>query len=118
MLDWGGSLHGFHLQGGADIGQSARPKREGLWVICLPPLVFGPQVKGARVLEVDWEDDMLVTSFSGQLYTEVPGVEGDKGPLEIVVGEVFLMEGLESLDGGSKISSVPNVVPGDGGQAR
>ena len=87
-------------------------------MICLPPLVFGPQVKGAGVLEVDWEDDMLVASLSGQLYTEVPGVEGDEGPLEVVVGKVFLVEGLESLDGGSEISSVPDVVPSDGGQAR
>ena len=80
-------------------------------MIRLPPLVLGPQIEGARVLEVKGEDHVFVARFSRQLDPEIPRVKGDEGPLKVVVGQMLLVESLKRLHGGTEVTRVPDVVP-------
>jgi hypothetical protein len=47
VLDGSRGLHGLNLQGGTDVGEGAGAEREGFGMVCLPVLVFRPQIKGA-----------------------------------------------------------------------
>ena len=71
-------LHRFHLEGGAYVGEHGGTERQGFGMMLLPTLVFSSQVKGARVLQVGREHDSFVASFTRQLHTKIPGVEGDE----------------------------------------
>lgn len=118
VLDWRGGLDRFDLEGSADIGQGAGTKRQRLRVVGLPSLVLGTKVKGARVLQVRRQNDGLVSSLTGQLYAEIPGVEGHERELEILGDEVFLGEGIKPVDGIAEGPCIANMLPREGGQAR
>lgn len=118
VLDWRGGLDGFDLEGSTDIGQGAGTKGQRLGVVGLPSLVFGTQVKGARVLQVRRQDDGLVSSLTGQLHPEIPGVEGHERELEILGDEMLLGEGIKPVDGITEGPCIANMLPGEGGQAR
>jgi hypothetical protein len=117
VLDRGRRLNGLNLEGGTDVGQGAGAKGQRLGVVGLPSLVLGAQIEGARVLQVGREDDGLVASLTGQLDAEVPRVKGDKGKLEVVLGEVLVGELVEAVDGIAERASVADVLPGEGGKA-
>ena len=70
------------------------------------------------MLEVGRQDDGLVTSFAGELDTQVPGVESDEGEIEVLRREVFRRKGVETIDGIAEGPSIANVFPGQGRQAR
>lgn len=118
VLDGGGGLDGLDLEGSADVGEGAGSKGQGLGVVGLPALVFGAQVEGARVLQVCGQHHSLVSGLAGQLHTQIPRIQGHKGKLEVLVGQVFLGEGIESGDGIAEGTCGADVFPGQGGQAR
>lgn len=47
MLDWSRRLHRLNLKGSTDVGQGTRAERQALWVMCLPALILGAEIKGA-----------------------------------------------------------------------
>jgi hypothetical protein len=114
VFDRGRGLYGLDFEGCADVGQRAGAERQRLWVVRLPSLVFAAEVERARVLEVRWQDDRLVTGLARQLYTEVPRVEGHEGKLQVLGNEVFLSKGIEAIDGVPESSSVADVFPCEG----
>jgi hypothetical protein len=115
VLDGGRRLYGLDLEGSADVGQGAGTKRQRLWVVGLPALVLGAQIECARVLEVGGQDNGLVAGLAGQLDTQVPRVEGDKGELVVVGNNVFLGEAVEAVDGVAERAGIADLVPGEGG---
>lgn len=117
VLDGGTRLHRLDLEGSTDIGEHRGPKGQRLGVMLLPALVLGAQVKGARVLEVGGQHDGLVAGFTGQLDTQIPGIQGDKGKVEIRRGQMLRGKGVEAINGIAKGAGVANVFPGEGGQA-
>lgn len=118
VLDGGRRLDGFDFESGTDIGQRARAKGQRLRVMGLPSLVFGAQVKGARVLEVGWKNDGLVAGLAGQLDPEIPRIQGHKGKLEILANQMFLGEGIEAIDGITEGTCRTDMLPCQSGQAR
>lgn len=117
VLDGSRGLDGFNLKGGTDVSEGAGAKGQRLGVVCLPALVLGTQVEGARVLQIGREDDGLVSCLTRQLDTQVPGVKGDKGKLVVVCEQVLLGEGIESVDCIAEGTSIADVLPGQGGEA-
>lgn len=87
-------------------------------MVCLPQLILVSQIEGARMLQVRGQDDGLISRLARQLYAEIPGVEGDEDGLELLVGNPLLVELREPVNGLAKGSSVADVLPGQGGQAR
>lgn len=118
VLDGSAGLDGLNLEGGADVGEHGGAKGQRLGVVLLPALVFGSQVEGSGVLKIGGEDDGLVAGLAGKLDAEVPGIEGDKGKVEVLGSQVLGSKGVESRDGVSKGSRVSDVLPSEGGQAR
>lgn len=114
VFDRGRGLYGLDFEGRADVGQRAGAKRQGLWVMCLPSLVFGTEVERAGVLEVRGQDDGLVASLTRQLYTEIPRVEGHERKLQVLGDEVFLGKGIEAVDGVPESASVAHIFPCEG----
>lgn len=86
-------------------------------MVLLPSLVFGTEIESSGVLQVWWEYNGLVTSFAGKLHTKVPAVESHKGEVEVLRGEVFGSEGIETVDCISESSCVSNMFPGESCQA-
>ena len=113
VLDGGGGLNGFNLEGGADVGERAGSKGQGLGVVGLPALIFGAQVESTRVLEVCGQHDSLVTGLAGQLDTQIPRIQGHKGKLELLAGEVFCGERIESGNGITESTSGANMLPSE-----
>lgn len=87
-------------------------------MVRLPVLVFGAEVKRARVLEVGGKYDGFVTGFSRKLDTEIPGIEGDEGKFIVLRYQVLGCEGVEPIDGVTECASVSYMLPGECGQAR
>jgi hypothetical protein len=50
------------------------------------------------VLEVRWEDDSFIASFTGKLNSEVPGVKGHEGEVEALRDKVFGGKCIEAVD--------------------
>lgn len=50
----------------------------------LPMLILSAQVKGAAMLKVRRQNDSFVSSFSGQLDPEIPGIQGDKRKFQVL----------------------------------
>ena len=84
----------------------------------LPSLIFGAEVKGARVLEVWWQDDGLITSLTWQLNAKVPRIQCHKGKLKVLAKEMFLSKIVKGVDGVAKSSSLANMLPGKSGETR
>lgn len=87
-------------------------------MVLLPALVLGAEVEGSGVLKIGGEDNGLVASFTRKLNSEVPGIEGDKGKVEVLGGQVLGSKSIESRDGVSKGSRVSNMLPSQSSQAR
>jgi hypothetical protein len=115
VLDRCTRLNSFNLESSADIGQGRRTEREGLGMVLLPSLIFSSQVESARVLKIGREDNGLVSSFSRELHTQVPGVEGHKDKVEVLRGKVFGSKSVEAVDSIPKCPRIPNVLPSEGG---
>ncbi len=45
VFDGGGGLDGLYFEGGADICQGTGPEGQRLGMICLPSLIFRPQIE-------------------------------------------------------------------------
>jgi hypothetical protein len=114
MLDRGTRLDRLDLEGSAYVGEHGRTERKGLGMMLLPALVLSSQIKGARVLQVGGEDNGLVTSFTWQLDTKVPGIESDEDEVEVLRGQMLRGEGIEAIDGVSKGTGVSHMFPGQG----
>jgi len=69
------------------------------------------------MLQVRRKDDSLVTSFSWQLDSKVPSIKGDKGKFKVLGQDVLVGELVEPVDSVTEGSSVPNMLPGESGQA-
>jgi hypothetical protein len=117
MLYWGARLNGLNLESGADVGQHRGAEWERFGVVLLPSLVLGAEVEGTGVLQIGGEHNRLVAGLAGELYTQVPGIEGDENEVEILRCQVLGGERVESVDSISKGTSVPNVFPSQGRQA-
>lgn len=87
-------------------------------MVGLPALILCTQIKCARMLEIRGEDNGLVTGLAGQLDAEIPGIEGYKGKLVVLGDDVLLCKGIESVNGIAEGPGVPDLVPGEGCQAR
>jgi hypothetical protein len=98
VLDRGGGLDGFNFEGGTNVRQRARAEGKGLGVVGLPSLVFGAEIKSARVLKVRRKHNGLVAGLARQLNTEVPGIQGHKGEFQVLRQQVFLGKRIESVD--------------------
>ena len=118
VFDRGRRLDGFDFECGTDIGQRAGTKGQRLRVMGLPSLVFGPQVKGARVLQVGREDNGLVAGLAGQLHPEIPRIQGHKRKLEVLADQMFLGEGIEPVDGITEGTCRTDMLPCQSGQTR
>lgn len=118
VLDGRARLDSLHLEGGADVGERRGAEREGLGVMLLPSLVFGAQIKGPRVLEIRGENNGLVTSFSRELDTQVPGIERDEHEVEVLGRQVLGSEGIKAVDSVSEGAGVADMLPRQGCQAR
>lgn len=118
VLDGGRRLHGLHLQRGANVGERTGAKGERLGVMRLPPLVLRSKVECARVLQIGRQDYRLVASLTGQLDTKIPGIQGDEGELLVFGRDVLGCKSTEAFDGVTEGAGVPDLVPGEGGQAR
>lgn len=99
VLDWRRGLDRLDLQGGTDVGQRAGAEGQRLGMVCLPSLILGTKVEGAGVLEIRGQNDRFIPSLSRELDTQVPGVEGHEGELEVLAEKVFLGEGVKAVDG-------------------
>jgi hypothetical protein len=77
----------------------------------LPVLVFGAEVKRARVLQVGREYDGFVTGFSRKLDTEIPGIERGEGKFIVLGYQVLGCEGVEPVNGIAEGASVSNMLP-------
>lgn len=87
-------------------------------MVLLPSLILCAEVEGPRVLEVRGQDNGLVAGLAGKLHTKVPGIERDEDKVTILRRQVLIGESIESADGVSKGSSIPNVLPSQSCQAR
>lgn len=86
-------------------------------MVLLPALVFGPQIEGSGVLQIWWEHNCFIASFSGKLDSEIPGVEGDEGEIEVLRGQIFGRECIEAVDCIAEGARIANVFPGESCQA-
>lgn len=118
MLDWGTRLDRFDLEGGAYIGEHRGTEGQRLGVVLLPALILGSQIKGARVLQVRWKHNRLVTGLAWELHAKVPGIEGDEDKVEILGREVLGSKGVEAVHGVSEGAGVSHMFPRQGSKAR
>ena len=82
----------------------------------LPSGILGSEIEGTGVLKISWEDDGLVSSFTRQLNTQVPSIECHEGELQILRDEVLLSKVIKPRYGVAEGSSVPNMLPSQGGE--
>lgn len=86
----------------------------------LEGLVFSAQTKKDGMLKVGWQDDVLVPGFAGQLHTQVPRCQRDKGEGRMgtwssVFGHEMLLGVLiESRNGVAEGTSILYMLPGEG----
>jgi len=118
VLDGCTGLDGLHLKGSTYISQGRRPKWKRFGMVLLPSLVLGTQIESPGVLEIRRENDRLVSGFPRKLDTEIPGLKGDEDKFEVLRRQMLGSEGIETVDGVPEGSSIPNVLPGQSGQAR
>lgn len=116
VLNRSGRLDRLDLEGGADVGQSARTEGQRLWVVGLPALIFRAQVECPGVLEVGRQHDSFVPSLAWQLHTQIPRVECDEGEFVVLGEKVFVGELVEAVDCVTERTGVADVLPGEGGQ--
>lgn len=91
-------LDRIDFESGTDVGKGARTEGKRFGVMSLPSLVLSAKVECPRVLEVRGKDNRFVSGLSGQLNTEIPGVQGHKGKFQVLIQEVLLSEGVEAAD--------------------
>lgn len=118
MFDRSRGLDRLDFQCCANVRKCTGAKRKRLGMVCLPSLVFGPQIERARMLEVGGQHNSFVTSFTGKLDSQVPRIQSDKSELEVVREQVFLCEGVETIDRITKGPGVADLVPGQSGETR
>lgn len=87
-------------------------------MVLLPPLVFGTELKGPRMLQIGRKDDGFIPSLTGKLHTQVPSLQSDEDEVEVLRSQVFGGEGIKAVDSVSEGAGIPNMLPGEGGQAR
>lgn len=80
----------------------------------LPALVLGPEVVSARMLKVGGKDDGLIAGFPRELNSKIPGIQGNKGELEVVCKQMLMGKRIEAIDGITKGSSRTNMFPRQG----
>ena len=86
-------------------------------MILLPALIFCAEVVGTRVLEVWWQDDGFVPSFSGELNPQVPGIKSDEDEVQTLADEVLLSKCVDGRDCIAERASVSNMLPSQSRQA-
>lgn len=118
VLDGGARLHSFNLEGGTDVGQRRGPEGQRLGVVLLPPLVFGAELEGPRMLQVGGQHDRLVARLARELDAQVPCLQGDEDEIQVLRRQVLRGEGIEAVDGVPEGAGVPHMFPRQGGQAR
>lgn len=87
-------------------------------MVLLPSLVFSAKVEGTRVLEVRWQHNSFITSFTRKLDTKIPGIERNKRKVEVLRGQMFRGKGVEAVDGISESARVSDMFPCKSCQAR
>jgi len=87
-------------------------------VVLLPSLVFSAKVEGTRVLEVRWQHNSFITSFTRKLDTKIPGIERNERKVEVLRGQMFGGKGVEAVDGISESARVSDMFPCKSCQAR
>lgn len=91
-------------------------------MVGLESLVFSTKTKEHRVLEVCWQNNVLVTSLTRQLYTQVPWGQSNEGEswwvawTGILVDEVFTSISGEGIKGITESASIANMFPSERGQ--
>ena len=78
----------------------------------LPSLIFGSQVECTGVLKVWRQDNSLISGLAGQLNSQIPGIQSDKNKVETLGCDVLVGKRIKSVDGITKASSIPNMLPG------
>ncbi len=112
----------FDLKASTDGGEIRGAEREGLWVVRLEGLVLATKTEENWMLKVRRENDALVTSLAGQLYTQVPRHESDEREgrsvtwVSILGSEIVLCVGVECENGSAEVSGIADVLPGQGGE--
>jgi hypothetical protein len=86
-------------------------------MMLLPSLVLRSEIERSRVLEIWRQHHGFIASFTGELNTKVPRVEGHEGEVEILRGQMLGCEGIETVDRITEGSRVTNVLPGERCQA-
>ena len=69
------------------------------------------------MLQIWRQDHSFITSFAGKLNSEVPGIEGDKGKVEVLRDEVFRGKRIKAVDCIAESSCIADVLPGERCQA-
>lgn len=114
VLNGGTGLHWFDLESSADVGEHRGTEGKRLRVVLLPTLVFGAQIEGTRMLQVGRQYDGLVAGLAGQLYSQVPGIEGDKNEIKVLRGQVLGSESVEAVNCVSEGACITNMLPRQG----
>lgn len=83
----------------------------------LPALILCAQIKRPRVLQIRGQHDRLVAGLAGQLHTQVPRIQCDKGKLEVLGDDVLLRESIEALYSITEGAGIADLVPCQGSQA-
>jgi hypothetical protein len=112
VLDWCRRLNGFNFKSCTNICKSTGAKRQRLWMMRLPVLVFGAEVEGARVLEVRWQNNRLVTRLTWQLDPQIPCIQGHKRKFQVVGQEMLLCELVKPIDGFAEGTGMLDMFPG------
>lgn len=84
----------------------------------LPACILLTEIKGSGVLEVWRQNGGFVASFTWQLDTEVPSIQGDEGELIVVRSDMLMDEGIEARDSILERARATHVFPSQSGQAR
>ena len=117
VLNWGTGGDWLDLKGSADVGEHGWPEWKRLRVVLLPSLVLGAKVESARMLQVWWKNNGLVTSLARKLHTEIPGIKSDEGEVQVLGDQVLVREGIEAGDSIPEGTGIANMLPGEGSQA-
>lgn len=118
VLDRGTILDRLDFQGSTNVGQRRGAEWKRLGMVLLPSLIFGPELKGARVLKIGGQHNGLVTGLTGKLNAQVPSFERDENEVKVIREQVFGGKGVETVDGIPESARIPDVFPCESGQAR
>jgi len=80
-------------------------------MVLLPALVFRAEIKGARMLEVRWEYDCLVASFTRKLDAQIPRVQCNERELKVVWKQELLGKCIEAVDRVTERTGCTNMLP-------